>query len=95
MPRVRGSFFDDLVNHLNILKEGEFVSRKEVSDITFGLSRSTASKWLRQLVVCGYLEKTDQRGVYKRTKEYIPGWLTSSSLEFDAWLVRRGREVRE
>lgn len=90
MPRVRGSFFDDLVNHLNILKEGELVTIKEVSDITFGLSRSTASKWLRQLVVCGYLEKTDQRGVYKRTKEYIPGWLTSSSLEFDAWLVRRG-----
>ena len=95
MPRVRGSFFDDLVNHLNTLKEGELVTIKEVSDITFGLSRSTASKWLRQLVVCGYLEKTDQRGVYKRTKEYIPGWLTSSSLEFDAWLVRRGREVRE
>lgn len=90
MPRVRGSFFDDLVNHLNTLKEGELVTIKEVSDITFGLSRSTASKWLRQLVVCGYLEKTDQRGVYRRTKEYIPGWLTSSSLEFDAWLVRRG-----
>ena len=90
MPRVRGSFFDDLVNHLNILKEGELVTIKEVSDITFGLSRSTAGKWLRQLVVCGYLEKTDQRGVYRRTKEYIPGWLTSSSLEFDAWLVRRG-----
>ena len=90
MPRVRGSFFDDLINHLNILKEGELVTRKEVSDITLGLSRSTASKWLRQLTICGYLEKTDQRGVYRRTKEYIPGWLTSSSLEFDAWLERRG-----
>ena len=95
MPRVRGSFFDDLVNHLNTLKEGEFVSRKEVPHITLGLSRSTASKWLRQLTVCGYLEETDQRGVYRRTKEPIPGWLTSSSLEFDAWLVRRGREVGE
>lgn len=95
MPRVRGSFFDDLINHLNILTEGELVSRKEIQDITSGLSRSTASKWLRQLVVCGYLEKTDQRGVYRRTKEPISGWLTSSSLEFDAWLVRRGREVRE
>lgn len=90
MPRVRGSFFDELVNHLNLLKEGEFVARKEVPHITLGLSRSTASKWLRQLVVCGYLEESDQRGVYRRTKEYIPGWLTSSSLEFDAWLVRRG-----
>lgn len=95
MPRVRGSFFDDLINHLNILTEGELVSRKEIQDITSGLSRSTASKWLRQLVVCGYLEKTDQRGVYRRTKEPIPDWLTSYSLEFDAWLVRRGREVRE
>lgn len=90
MPRVRGSFFDDLVNHLNILKEGELVTTKEMSDVTFGLSRSTASKWVRQLIVCGYLEKTDQRGVYRRTKEYIPGWLTSYSLEFDAWLVGRG-----
>ena len=90
MPRVRGSFFDELVNHLNTLKEGELITRKEVPDITLGLSRSTASKWLRQLVDCGYLEKTDQRGVYRRTKEHIPGWLTSSSLEFDAWLVRRG-----
>lgn len=95
MPRVGGSFFDDLVNHLNILTEGELVSRKEIQDITSGLSRSTASKWLRQLVVCGYLEKTDQRGVYRRTKEPIPDWLTSYSLEFGAWLVRRGREVRE
>ena len=95
MPRVRGSFFDDLINHLNTLKEGEFVTIKEVPCITSGLSRSTASKWIRQLEVCGYLEKTDQRGVYRRTKECIPGWLTSSSLDFDAWLVRRGREVRE
>ena len=90
MPRVRGSFFDELVNHLNTLKEGELITRKEVADITFGLSRSTASKWIRHLVDCGYLEKTDQRGGYRRTKEHIPGWLTSSSLEFDAWLVRRG-----
>lgn len=95
MPRVRGSFFDDLINHLNILTEGELVSRKEIQDITSGLSRSTASKWLRQLEVCGYLEKTDQRGVYRRTKEYVPGWLTSYNLEFEACLVGRGREVRE
>ena len=90
MPRVKGSFFDDLVNHLNILKEGELVTTKEMSDVTFGLSRSTASKWARQLIVCGYLEKTGKRGVYRRTKEYIPGWLTSYRLEFETCLVGRG-----
>ena len=92
MSRVKGSNFDKLVIYINSFKEGDLVFRRDLLELIYGdphKSNTTVDKWRRQLTICEYLEDTDRPGVYRRTHERIPNWITSSNLEFEASYLSR------
>jgi len=83
--------FHNLKNFINLIPDGENVSRTELISIKSRYPKSSMNsidQYRRRLTMCGYLSEPVSRGVYKKIKN-IPETLTASKLEQNAYYNTR------